>query len=192
MWTNPKSHSFSLLTFSYAITWRSTWASRYKGFISGSGTDERQAAEVLGATRGIKRHRSRVGNILSAIGKGKFGHDASFKKGLFLQTSYAEFSLKGTCRFTFWQNPRKNYTFSNAVRDVLICIESGHKLWMITKLILSAISSSCFSFFSLSFPRFYSFLFSFLCCCFYLLSSASFPHPQSCCFSFPPFSFFQT
>ena len=38
-------------------------ASRYNGFISGSGTEERRAAEVLGATRGTRRQRSRAGNI---------------------------------------------------------------------------------------------------------------------------------
>ena len=42
-------------------------ASRYKGFISGSGTEERRAAEVLGATRGTRRQRSRAGNIFSAM-----------------------------------------------------------------------------------------------------------------------------
>ena len=42
-------------------------ASKYKGFISGSGTEERRAAEVLGATRGTRRQRSRAGNIFSAI-----------------------------------------------------------------------------------------------------------------------------
>ena len=63
---------------------------------------------------------------------------------------------------------------------------SGHML-RITKLTASAISSSCFSSSSLSYP----------CSCFYLLFctcsySASFLLPQSCCLSFPPFSFFQT
>ena len=41
--------------------------SRYKGFISGPGTEERRAAEVLGATQGTRRQRSRAGNILSAM-----------------------------------------------------------------------------------------------------------------------------
>ena len=42
-------------------------ASKYNGFISGSGTEERRAAEVLGATRGTRRQRSRAGNIFSAM-----------------------------------------------------------------------------------------------------------------------------
>ena len=150
-------------------------ASKYKGFISGSGTEERRAAEVLGATRGTRRQRSRAGNIFSAM--------CCFKSMLVI--------LKLLLKFTFWftKHGRVQQSFVRRHRKTQFAVfeiqNPQLEFHVGCSRNLNEISFFCSSFFSPPCP----------CPCFYfyfLSTSASLIPLQSCFPSSPLSSFCQT